>query len=98
MHDCPCCGEEVVYSDNPSELCDSCESAGCEPHECGCVWSCGIGNQCDEEGVYLDCQVPQCFECGTRASLMNDGFWHSNCEEDECTNANKSWPATMQSA
>lgn len=48
-------------------LCDACEEAGCEPNG---------------EDVFDDCQIPECPECETRASLMSDGHWHDNCEDD----------------
>lgn len=58
-----------------ARLCDGCKKAGCEKNK---------------EGVYDDCQIPMCPECETRASLMNDGKWHSNCE-DGCPNEGKVW-------
>lgn len=77
-HDCDCC-EDIIID---QRLCDGCLKAGCEANG---------------EGFYNDCQIPQCFDCcegdGPRASLMNDGKWHSNCDKP-CVNAGKSWEAT----
>lgn len=77
--DCFCCGETIVVDDcSEPSLCDGCVKAGCP----------------DDADDTAGCQIPQCFECcdgdGPRASLMNDGKWHSNCDEP-CPNAGKSW-------
>jgi hypothetical protein len=74
--ECACCGEVIVVDDDSETVfCDDCKQA-----------------DCPESGD--DCQIPQCHECcngdGPRASLMNDGKWHSNCDDD-CVNAGKSW-------
>jgi hypothetical protein len=72
--DCPCCDETIVGY--PDDLCDSCNKAECEDNP--------------RSGYYDNCQIPECPECGTRASWMNDDRWHSNCDA-ECPNAGKSW-------
>jgi hypothetical protein len=78
---CYCCDDIFVaeYEDEHNIgilLCDGCVKADC-PETGDCY-----------------CQIPQCFECcngdGPRASLMSDGKWHSNCDDD-CVNAGKSW-------
>ena len=86
-----------------TQKCEMCND-GDKPdgyHDCDCCgetildqWLCDgcIEAGCPESGD--DCQIPQCFECcegdGPRASLMNDGKWHSNCDAP-CVNAGKSW-------
>ena len=78
MHDCLCCGEDVIYADvEESPVCDSCVAAGCEPND-------GGG---ENDGIWDDCQIPRCPECDTHASFLNDKRWHSNCEEDDCPKA-----------
>jgi hypothetical protein len=82
--ECTCCGEIIIVDDTDiPEMCDACTLA-----------------DCPESGD--DCQIPQCWECAkgddgsvSRASLMNDGHWHSNCEEP-CPNAGEHWPATPE--
>lgn len=75
MHDCPCCGDDVVYSDDPDELCRGCEAAGCEPND---------NKNSDNFGIYDACQIPQCEECCVPCSFMTDEKWHYNCEPEEC--------------
>lgn len=76
MHDCPCCGEDVVYTEDPADMCRACAKAGCELTEG------------DDGRLYeIECQVPQCPDCGTRASFMTDEQWRPNCEPDECERA-----------
>lgn len=75
MHECPCCSE-CVYSDDPDDLCSCCEEAGCEAED---------DKRSDNYGYYVDCQIPQCGECETRATFCTDGKWHDNCEPDECS-------------
>ncbi len=76
--DCECCGETIM----DALICEACVKAGCEAEY--------------EYGWTFECQIPQCTDCcdgeGPRASLMNDGKWHSNCDED-CANTGKSWAA-----
>jgi hypothetical protein len=75
-HDCDCCGETII----DRRFCDACFAAGCPATT--------------DDRIRDDCQIPQCFDCcegeGPRASLMNDGHWHSNCDAP-CPNAGVSW-------
>jgi hypothetical protein len=72
--ECNCCGDVIIGDDSALNYCADCVKADCVASG--------------------DCQIPQCFECcegdGPRASLMNDGKWHSNCDAP-CVNAGKAW-------
>lgn len=82
MHECPCCGE-CVYSDDADDLCSCCIEASCEAHDC----SSHTGTSHDIDGVYVDCQIPQCPACETRSTFCTDGKWHSNCDDEKACEA-----------
>lgn len=70
MHDCPCCGEEIVYSSDTMELCSCCKVAGCEDVPSGGT----------AEMQEYECQKPFCSSCGTSFTFCTDRQWHTNCE------------------
>lgn len=74
MHNCPCCGDDVVYTDDPDDVCSDCEQAGCEPED--------FDGGCKVREM-------ACPDCGTPPSFLTDGKWHPNCEPDECERARK---------
>jgi hypothetical protein len=80
MHDCPCCGNDVVYSDDVAEYCSCCKAAGCpeasEPEE----YSRHPAALSDAPWWVGSCYVPRCGECDTPATLCTDQKWHANCE------------------
>lgn len=66
--------------------------------ECGCCGEVIMGQRGDlcecctraECTPACGCNVPQCPECETPASFLNDAQWHSNCDS-ACPNAGKVW-------
>lgn len=85
MHDCPCCGDDIIYSDDPEELCQDCKQAGCEAND---------NEDSENYGIFDDCKVRElaCPECDTNPSFLNDGKWHTNCEPEDCAREAKEGP------
>ena len=77
--ECRCCGEVIVGE----WFCASCTEAECEDSK---------EDEDAEDGGYYVCQIPPCPECEVVPSFMNDGSWHSNCDEP-CPNVGKTWKA-----